>query len=64
MSKLSILQNSLVLSLVVAVGLIVLMALHTLSVASGLPIITLLAGVHVGNGVSSTPVSTTPVTGA
>lgn len=56
----ALIQNLLV-SVLVVVGLIVLMALHDVSAATGIPIIAGLAGVHVGANLSPST-SVTPVT--
>lgn len=54
-------NQTFVVTLVTIVGLIVLIALHDIAVADGLPIIAVLAGVHLG--ANTLPVAqVTPVT--
>lgn len=48
--------SSYTLSIVTVIGLIVLIALHDLTVAQGLSPILLISGVHIGVAVSNTPV--------
>lgn len=45
--------NSAIISLVALVGLIVLIAMGKLTADVGLPVITAIAGVHVGAGISN-----------
>lgn len=54
--------QTLIVSVITIVGVIVLIALHDLATSAGLPVIVALAGVHLGAAVSN-PVSTstTPV---
>lgn len=53
--------QTLAISVIVAIGLIVLMALKIVPVAQGLPPLALLTGVHIGVGITS---PTTPTAAA